>query len=119
MRLSDIKGEAAIDAVADLIEPVSEIAVDKKVVELFRNGQRLKAISGALKGHRRAVIEILAILDQKSPEEYMTTVTLASLPMQALDILNDPELAMLFTDAVETEKPSSTPATENTEASGM
>lgn len=118
MRLSDIKGEAAIDAVADLIDPVSEIAGDKKIVELFRSGQRLKAISGALKGHRRAVIEILAILNQKTPEVYMNEITLASLPMQALDILNDPELAVLFTDAVETEKTSSTPATENTEASG-
>lgn len=119
MRLSDIKGEAAIDAVADLLEPISDIAKDKDIIDLFRNGDRLKAIQKALKGHRRAVVEVLAILNQKDPAEYIKEITIATIPAQALDILNDPELALLFTDAAETEKTSSTVATENTEADQM
>ena len=119
MRLSDIKGEAAIDAVADILEPVAEIANDREVTDLFRAGDRLKAIQKALKGHRKAVVDILAILNQKDPAEYIKEITLASIPAQAIDILNDPELALLFTDAAETEKTSSTVATENTEASQM
>lgn len=116
MRLSDIKGEAALDVLADIMEPVCEIGQDNEIVIMFRSGNKLKAIQRAMKVHRSAVIQILALLDQKTPEEYMKTMTLASLPKQALDILNDPELAMLFTDAVETEKTSSSSAMENTEA---
>lgn len=116
MKLSDIKGETALDVLVDIMEPVCEIAQDNAVANMFRSGNRLKAIQTAIKNHRKAVIEILALLEQKTPEEYTKTMTLASLPMQALDILNDPELAMLFTDAVETEKTSSSSAMENTEA---
>lgn len=119
MRLSDIRGEAAIDAVADILEPIAEIAKDKEIIDLFRNGDRLRAIQKALKGHRRAVVDILAILNQKDPVDYINEITLASIPAQALDILNDPELALLFTDAAETEKTSSTVATENIEADQM
>lgn len=119
MKLSDIKGEAALDALVDIIDPITEIATDKQIVALFREGNKVKAIKEAIKVHKKAVINILAILNQKSAEEYVETMTLASLPAQALDIFNDPELAVLFTDAVETEKTSSTPAMENTEASVM
>ena len=116
MRLSDIKGEAALDVLAEIMEPVCEIAQDAEIVNKFRSGNKIKAIQAAIKEHKAAVIDILSLLSQKPREEYLQTMTLASLPMQALDILNDPELATLFTDAAETEKTSSTSAMENTEA---
>ena len=39
MRLSDFKGEAALDALADLIEPVADVAGDSKVADLIRSKQ--------------------------------------------------------------------------------
>lgn len=94
MKLSDLKGEAALDALADLIEPASEIMTDKEVVALFKSGQRTKAISKAIKNHKKAVITILAITEGENPEEYKPSVL--SLPAKLLEILNDKEMLDLF-----------------------
>ena len=95
MKLSDIKGEAAIDALADLLEPIAEIISDKEFVALSRrNAPKIDLIKTALKKHKKAVIEILAILDGETPETY--EVNLVTLPMKALEVLNDPMVASLF-----------------------
>ena len=94
MKLSDLKDEAALDALADLIEPSSEIMTDKEVVALFKSGQRTKAISKAIKNHKKAVITILAISEGENPEEYQPSVL--SLPAKLLEIFNDKEMLDLF-----------------------
>jgi hypothetical protein len=114
MKLSEIKGEQALDVLADLIEPASEIMTDKMVVAFARGGNSVKAVKCAIKNHKKAVIEILATLDSKDAENY--DVNVLTLPAKLLEIFNDPDLMSLFTSRVEnTEKTSSTPATEITE----
>ena len=113
MKLSDLKGEAALDAFADLIEPVSEIITDKEFVRLARsNAPRPKLVKAAIKNHKKAVIEVLAILDGESPESY--EVNLLTLPKKLLEVANDPEIASLFQSQGQTVT-SSGSATENTE----
>ena len=35
MRLSDVKGERTLDVIADIIDPIANIAEDKEASELF------------------------------------------------------------------------------------
>lgn len=95
MKLSDFQGEAALDLLADLIEPVGEIASDKDIVKAYSEGNKFKAIAAAIKAHKQAVIKILALLDGVPVEDYKVNVF--TLPAKLLELLNDPEVAMLFT----------------------
>ena len=117
MRLSDIKGEKALDVVADLIEPVAEIMCDKEISEIRKQeGGRIKAISLAIKNHKSAVMSILAALNGQTVEEYAKECNVLSLPKQLLDIINDPAMFDLFTSQnQETSTPSGS-AMENIKA---
>ena len=97
MRLSDIKGADALNVIADLIEPVGEIMTDKEILQnLRKGGNKLTAISLALRNHSKASISILATLDGKSAEEYTRTLTVGTLPLKLLELLNDPAVIQLF-----------------------
>jgi hypothetical protein len=94
MRLSDIKDERALDALADIIEPLGEILEDKEVTEPFKGGKRIKAISTAIKNHKSAVIQIMAALNGVPVEEYhFNAITVIS---TVLGILSDPEIGKVF-----------------------
>ncbi len=93
-KLSEIKGEAALDVLADILEPASEIMTDKEVVSLARSGKRIKAVSMTIKRHKRAVTEILAIMDGENPETYEPR--LATLPIKLLELFNDPDIIQVF-----------------------
>ena len=113
MKLSEVKGEAAMDMLADLIEPAGEIFGDKGVADAYRNGNKLGAVKVAIKNHKKAVIEILAVLDGVPVEEYCPN--LFSLPVKLLEILNDKDLLQLFTLQGQTgDATSSVSASENT-----
>lgn len=93
-KISEIKGEEAIDILAELIDPIGEIAADKDFIELARGGERTGAVKKALKDHKKSVITILALLDGEDPATYQPS--LVSLPMKLLELLNDPDLQLLF-----------------------
>lgn len=94
MKLSDLKGEAALDALADMIEPASEIMTDTKFVQFIREGNKLKAVQYAIKNHKKAIIAIMAASEGSSPDEY--EINLVSLPKKLLEVFNDPEIVDLF-----------------------
>ncbi len=94
MKLSEYKGEAALDILADLIGPVGEIMSDKEIGKVFKEN-RFKAIGLAIKNHKKAVIQILATMDGVPAEEYKCNVF--TLPVKILELLNDPDLVQLFT----------------------
>ena len=118
MRLSEIKGEDAIEVIADIIEPIAIIAADKDF-EKERKAKKpmLMLVKYVLKKHRQSVIEILAALDMKTVEEYLETVNVVSLPKQIMEALNDPEVMSLFQSQSQTEKTSFGSVMESTEAS--
>lgn len=114
MKLSEIKGEHAIEVIALIIEPATEIMTDQEFVEIARKRNIPKAVSVALKNHKRAVLEILAAIDGEDIETYHPS--LLSIPAKLLDLFNDPELMALFTPSDQTgaTEPSG-PLSENTE----
>lgn len=95
MKISDYHGEEALDLFADLLEPASEIMADKAFVEHARSGNMMQAIKVAIKGHKRAVIDILARVDGADPDEY--EVNVFTIPVKALELLNDEAVKDLFT----------------------
>lgn len=114
MKLSEIKGQEAIDVLADLMFPATEIFSDQRVVELIRKGEKIKAIQVMLKNHGKSVIEMLAILEREDPATYEPSIV--TLPMKLLEFFNEPEVMELFFSQEQTkEENSSSPVTENTE----
>ncbi len=113
-KLSEYKDEEALDILADLIEPVSAIFADEEIREIVNKnkGTRAKAVSIAIKRHKKEVISILATLDGVSAEEYHCNVL--SLPMKLLEILNNKELTtFLALQSQNTEEQSFGSAMEN------
>ena len=94
MKLSEYQGEAALDILADLIEPAGEIMSDKEIGEVFKKN-RFKAIGLAIKKHKKAVIQIMATMDGVPVDEYKFNVF--TVPLKILEILNDPDLVQFFT----------------------
>lgn len=114
MRLSDIRGEAAIETIANIIEPATEIMTDPEFRDLARKKSIAKAASVALKNHKKATLEILAALDGEDPKTY--SPTLLSIPKKLIELFNDPELMALFSSQdPASEEASSGPVSANTE----
>lgn len=111
MKLSEIKGEHALDVLADLMDPIAEIAQDQMVVKLLRSNQKLTGVKILLKKHKKSVLNIMAILNEEDPKTY--NPSLLTLPALVLEILNDPDLVDLFQSGEEVT--SSGSPTENTE----
>lgn len=112
MKITEIEGDRALDAIVDLLDPLSEISQDKELLSLINQGQKIKAVKYALTNHRKAVIEIMAILNGETVETFK--FNLITLPKMVLDILNDEEIMSLF-QSQDMTKTSSMPATESTE----
>lgn len=111
MKLSDIKGERVFDVLADLVEPVANIAQDPKFLEMFRKikieegeekptreelrkaaAARLKAgIPYLLKEHKRDLVAVLSTINGVEPEEYLGALNLVKLFRDAADLIGDPD----------------------------
>lgn len=117
MKLSDYKGEQALDLLADLIEPATAIMADKEIARAIKAKlPTIKIVKAAIKNHKQEVIEILATLDGEDAKEYAEKVTLFTLPVKLLEIFNDPDLMSLFTSqGQKTDETYSGSAAESTE----
>jgi transcription termination factor Rho len=93
MRLSDFKDEKAIEVIADLLIPISNIAKNSTVAE-SRGKSMFEFAAAMLKENASDVKDMLAILNDEDPEEY--TCSAASVFGDVLEMFNDPELMQLF-----------------------
>lgn len=130
MRLSDIQGERVFDVIADIIDPIANIAEDDAASTLFKReklpegmtakefmAQRArKALPALLKGHKGDIIAILAAIEGVSEEQYKSELNLIKLMQDATELLSDETFGVLFISA-QSEK-SSGSAQENTEGKG-
>lgn len=113
MKLSDIKGERVFDVVADMIEPVANIASDKEAMGLIKNFHgkdrkellaRAKEIAPKiLKGHKRDFVTIFAALEGVSTKEYLAKLNMPKLITDLIELLTDESFGELFTDAQTTQ----------------
>lgn len=118
MKLSEYKGEQALDMLADVMEPATVIMADKEIARLAKaDVPKIKIFREAIKRHKKEVIEILAILDGSDPEEYAEKVNIFTLPKKLLETLNDPDFMSLFTLQGQKTETFSGSATESIEAS--
>lgn len=112
MKLSDVKGDRVIDVIADVIEPISNIAQDKAVIEMLRkeaneNGevknptmQHIVAkLPKILKHHKADVIAILAAVNGVTAEDYAAELTMGRLVKDVYDLLTDRSFSDFFKSA--------------------
>lgn len=95
MKLSEVKGEAALDLLADIIEPATDIMSDPKVKELVAAKNKAAIVKLLIKDHKKSIIEILAATEGVPVKEY--NMNILTLPVKILEILNDKELVDFFT----------------------
>lgn len=97
MKLSEIKGEQALDVLADIIDPVGRILADGSVYKLVQSGKpKMFLVKHIIKTYKKEVIEIMARLDFKEPKEYEKEMNIVTLPIKLLELLNDEDLLQVF-----------------------
>ena len=110
MKLSDIKGERTLDVIAEIIDPIANIAEDEAASELFRReklpeGMTAKqfllkrarrAVPTLLKGHKADIIAILSTIEGTSPETYTGALNMVKLFKDCTDLLTDEAFTALF-----------------------
>ena len=103
MKLSDIKGEATFDVMADLVSPVLSIATDDDAAAMFRKepvpegqtarefalGKAKRCLPKLLRDHKTDLIAICAALRQVDPKEYTEGLTLMSLTKDVFELVSD------------------------------
>ena len=127
MKLTEYRGDDALDVLAELLEPAVEILADADIAAAWRDknpnktrGQKQpKAVSIAIKKHKEAVIAILAALDHETPDEYREKINVVTLPKKLLEVLNDKDLRNFFTSQEQTKGEPSGSASASTEEPGQ
>ena len=113
MRLSDIKGDRTLEVIADIIEPIANIADDEEASALFKReklpegmtAKKLlmkrvrKSLPVLLKGHKADIIAILSAIEGVSAEEYNGSLNLVKLVKDCTDLLTDEAFMQLFISA--------------------
>ena len=116
-KLSEYKDDDALDLLAELLEPCTELFADNALVSVIRSETKMKAIKYAIKNHKKEVVEIMAILNEKPVEEFHYNVF--TLPMMVLEVFNDKDLTdFLLQQGRMGSENSSGSVTENTEEGG-
>lgn len=125
MKLSELKGERAVEVIADLIAPIANIAADQKNLKLFRNTRRegesdhdfglrelTEKIPVLLRTHKADVLTIICAVNGKDPEE----LSIVDVIKDAMDLVKDKDFMSLFLSAVnQTELTQPTESSANAE----
>ena len=114
-KLSEFKDDAALDVIANLIEPVIEICQDKDVATQFKAGKQGAAIATAIRAHKSAILAIMAALEEVPVEDYHCNML--TLPMDLMSLLNDEDMISFFKSQGLVTQGSSGSATVTTEES--
>lgn len=110
MKLSDIKGERTLEVIADIIDPIANIAEDETASELFRREKlpegmtakqfllkrARKAVPALLRGHKGDIITILSTIEGTSPEDYTGALNMVKLFKDCTELLTDEGFTALF-----------------------
>lgn len=118
MRLSQIKGDRVFDVIAEIIDPIANIAQDNDAMALFKRekvpegmdstqffiSRMKKAVPALLKSHKKDVVTILATINGVSNEEYLKNVTMASLIKDLFEMITDEELLSFLSQNITLEE---------------
>ena len=115
MNLSEIRGEQALDVLANILDPISKIAVDEKFQKLVKAKDKIGCIQHILRNYKKEILFVMASLDGEDPQSY--NPTLPQIPAKLLELLNDPMIKPFFESQGRSQgDASSGSATENTGA---
>lgn len=103
MKLSEVTGDRVLDVIADVIDPIANIAQDKDVAAMFKReavpegmeareffaARMRKSVPALLKGHKSDIIAILAAIEGVAPEQYAASLNLAKLFTDVMELLTD------------------------------
>lgn len=106
MRLSDIKGDRVLDVIADIIDPIANMAQDKDVAAMFKReavpdgmdardffAERMrKGLPALLKGHKADIIAVMAAIDGVTPGQYAASLDFPKLFTDAMGLVTDEAL---------------------------
>ena len=113
MKLSDVKGERTLEVIAEIIDPIANIAEDEEASVMFKR-EKLpdgmtakkflmkrvrKSLPVLLKGHKADIIAILSAIEGVSVEEYAGALNLVKLVKDCADLLTDEAFMELFVSA--------------------
>jgi hypothetical protein len=109
MRLSEIRGERVFDVIADITEPICNIAADEQASKLFSrkrpDGMDAKdfalsklseSIPALMRNHKDDLIAILASIEGKPADEYKEGLSMAKLASGVYELLTDEDLLAFF-----------------------
>ena len=113
MRLSDIKGDRTLEVIAEIIDPIANIAEDEEASAMFKREKlpegmtakkfllkRIrKSLPVLLKGHKADIIAILSSIEGVSADEYAGALNLVKLVKDCTDLLTDEAFMELFISA--------------------
>lgn len=99
MKLSEIKGEQALEVIAEIIDPLTMILADEEVKEAAGKA-KIDAIKIVLKKYPKQIIYILALLNGENPETYEPSLLV--LPKMLIEITEDEEFKQVFSSAAVT-----------------
>ena len=117
-RLQDIKGEEALDVLAEILDPVVTLIRNPKVLKIIdtRGFRDIETIKLLIQEGKHEVLQIMAILDGKPYDEFLETFDILTLPVMLYQTFNDESLQAVFTSQSQTMgETGSGFATENTE----
>lgn len=110
MRLSDVKGERVFDVIADIIDPITVIAMDEESAKLFHRDpcpkgvepwqfflQKIKkSLPTLVRNHRGELVSILSTIKGVDPDAYVENLTFASLFADLTELVTDAEFVSFF-----------------------
>lgn len=113
MKLSDVKGERTLEVIADIIDPIANIAESEAAKKLFKkqtvpHGQNAKefalkrireTVPELLKTNKADILHILAAISGKPYEQYVEEVNILTLAKDLLELLGDNAFMELFMQA--------------------
>lgn len=75
LKILELENEQALDALAELIDPLNEILTDEELKKIANGGgNALGIIRKILKDHKQSIIAILAVLDNTEPENVKVSI---------------------------------------------
>lgn len=122
MKLSDIKGDRVLDVIADIIDPIANMAQDKDVAAMFKReavpegmdardffAKRMcKGLPVLFKGHKADIIAIMAAIEGVTPEQYTASLDFPKLFTDVMELVTDNAL-LDFLSSSETGKDADAP----------
>lgn len=106
MKLSEIRGDRVFDVMADIMEPLYNIASDEDAGMLFKREAcpegmeprefaltKIKSgIPSLMRSHKADLVAIMATINDEDPKTYEENLTIGRLLKDLTDILTDRDL---------------------------